>query len=373
MIDAGQPGAGVTNWSFAWVGASNIVLEHHRRTAGTSARAKEIGIPDRDGETSQTHAYYDLGVAGMATHRALAEEIGPGDWWHPTGHLRWFDDPAQTEQLRGVVDHLQSWGYDVGLWDAERVRRLLEPDVRFPTDDTEVAFYRDEGWIDGHSLVARLIDATIESGAATNFGRAVIDIVVKGDRVTEVILAGDHRYRVDAVVNATGPAGGDIAAIVGRTLPMHDEPGLVARIRCDRVPIRRAMHAPHVELRPDRPGHVVLHSREIEALIDSAADMTDLSARLHRLAIDVAPALNASELIDARVVRRPIPIDGFPSVGGINDLGGYYEAITHGGITLGAIIGRLLAHEIIDGTVHELIEPYRPDRFVEIQTAPARA
>jgi hypothetical protein len=58
------------------------------------------------------------------------------------------------------------------------------------------------------------------------------------------------RVVVIAVVNAAGPAAGDIAGFVGRTLPMRDEPGLVARLRCDHVPIRRVMHAPHVELRP---------------------------------------------------------------------------------------------------------------------------
>lgn len=172
-----------------------------------------------------------------------------------------------------------------------------------------------------------------------------------------------HRYKVDAVVNAAGPAGREVAGFVGRTLSMRDEPGLIARLRCDHVPVRRAMHAPHVEIRPDGPGQVVLHSREIDALIDPVADTSDLARRLHDLAVDVVPALRTGELIDARIVRRPIPMDGFPSVGGIDDLAGYYEAVTHSGITLSAVIGRLLTQEIIDGSVDALIEPYRPDRF----------
>jgi glycine/D-amino acid oxidase-like deaminating enzyme len=346
MIDAGQPGAGVSTWTFSWVNASN---------------------------KTETRAYFELNVAGMSAHRELATVLGSGGWWHQTGHLRWFDDPVAVEMLHRAVDLLRSWDYDVAWWDADRVRRLLEPEVRFPADDTEVAFYRDEGWIDGRGLVGQLIDDAVSKGAEVHAGTAVTDIVVKGDHVAEIVVSSGHRYKVDAVVNASGPAGRDVAGLVGRTFPMRDEPGLVARLRCDRVPIRRVMHTPHVQLRPDDQSQVVLHSREIDALIDPATDATDLSGRLHDLAIEVVPTLRTAELIDARVAWRPIPIDGFPSVGGVDDLAGYYEAVAHSGITLSVIIGRVLAQEIVDGTVDKLIAPYRPSRFASVEPGSHRA
>lgn len=343
MMDAGPPGAAVSSWTFGWVNASN---------------------------KTETRAYFDLNVAGMSAHRELAGLLGSGNWWHPTGHLRWSDDPGSTEMLLRAVDLLISWGYDVACWDADRVRRLLEPEVRFPAGDTPVAFYPDEGWIDGRQLVGRLVEDAVSNGAELHAGTAVTDIIVKGDHVAEIVLSNAHRYKVDAVVNAAGPAGREVAGFVGRTLPMRDEPGLIARLRCDHVPVRRAMHAPHVEIRADGPGQVVLHSREIDALIDPAAgptDPADLAGRLHDLAVDVVPALRTGELIRAKIARRPIPIDGFPSVGGLDDLAGYYEAVTHSGITLSAVIGRLLAQEIIDGSVDGLIKPYRPDRFPSVE------
>jgi glycine/D-amino acid oxidase-like deaminating enzyme len=338
MIDAAQPGSGVTSWTFSWVNASN---------------------------KTQTRAYFDLNVAGMAAHRELADSVGGGEWWHQTGHLRWTDTATGSEALRGDVDRLRSWGYDAVLWETDRVHRILEPGVRFPTGVQEVAFYGDEGWVDGRGLVARLVDDAVGSGAEAHVGRPVTDIVVRNDHVTGVVLAGGVHYGVDAVVNAAGPAGRVVARLVGRRLPMRDEPGLVARLACDGVPVGRAMHAPHVELRPDGEGRVVVHSREIDALIDPAADPVDLAGRLRRLAVDVVPSLRRSALLEARVSWRPIPVDEFPSVGGVDGLVGYYEAITHSGITLGVIIGRLLAQEIIDGSVDDLIRPYRPDRFVD--------
>jgi len=151
--------------------------------------------------------------------------------------------------------------------------------------------------------------------------------------------------------------------LVGRRLPLRDEPGMVARLGCERVPIRRAMHSPHVELRPDGADLVAIHSRAIDGLIDQGPESQELAARLYRLAVDVVPALGTAKLVGSTIAMRPIPGDGFPSVGAVDGLSGYYEAITHSGITLGIIIGRLLAREVVEGTVDDLLKPYRPARF----------
>ncbi len=336
MVDAGRPGEGVTNWSFSWVNASN---------------------------KTETKEYFDLNVAGVAAHGHLAATIGPGDWWHPSGHIRWSEDSLGAEQLQDQVDLLTSWGYDATVWEADRARRLLEPEVKFPSDDTPVAVFRDEGWVHGRSLVDRLVSEAESRGAEVCVGSRVVGISLGDGRTSEIVLAGGRKLQVDGVVNAAGPAGADVSALVGRDLPMRDEPGLVARLQGGEVPIRRAMHAPHVELRPDGRDLAVAHSREVDALVDPGQNPAELAVRLHRLAVDVVPALGPSQVVGARVAMRPIPDDGFPSVGAVDGLTGYFEAITHSGITLGIIVGRLLAREIAEGTVDDLVRTFRPGRF----------
>ena len=51
------------------------------------------------------------------------------------------------------------------------------------------------------------------------------------------------------------------------------------------------------------------------------------------------------------------PIRQVPSVPG------YYEAVSHSGITLGAVIGRLLASETATGRRPGLLADFRPERF----------
>ncbi|MBL8128556.1 MAG: FAD-binding oxidoreductase, partial [Chloroflexia bacterium] len=59
----------------------------------------------------------------------------------------------------------------------------------------------------------------------------------------------------------------------------------------------------------------------------------------------------------------PMPADGYPSVGSVSAIPGYYEAITHSGVTLAPLIGRSLAATILGQPPDPLFAPYRPDRF----------
>ena len=337
FLDRGEPGAGVTDWTFSWVNASN---------------------------KTQTRDYFELSAAGVSAHYQMAAQIGADGWWHPTGHLRWADTSGATEALQAKVGQLASWGYEVVLWEAERVRRLLEPSVRFPADDTPVAVYLREGWLDGRALTAKLVGDALRRGARAMFGTTARAIVTAQGRVAAVVTGDAEHHRVDAVVNAAGPDGATIAALIGRVLPMRYEPGLVARLRCGNVPIHRVMHAPHIELRPAGHGQIVLHSREIDSQLVSHEQFSQVLVRdLHALALDALPALTGSAVAGAKAMSRPIPADGFPSVGALDDVPGYYEAIAHSGVTLAAIIGEALAQEITDGEISPLMRPYRPGRL----------
>ena len=337
LVDAGRPGEGVTDWSFSWVNASNKTVRR---------------------------SYFDLNVAGMAAHRELAAAIGPDSWWYPSGHLRWADDPAAEAKFLETAELLASWGYRVELSTGAEVRRRLEPALALP-DEVPVVLYPDEAWVHGRHLVGRLVGEVVAAGAELRSGTEVRDIGTDADgSVRTVALSDGSSLDVDAVVNAAGPDASHVAGLVGRHLPMRREPGIVTRIDCGaQLPIHRAMHAPHIEIRPDGDGSMVLHSREIDALIDTGEETAQLARLLHELVQQVVPALADSRITQARVAERPIPADGFPSVGAVPSVPGYHEAVSHSGITLGPVLGRLLAAEIVSGERDEMLADFRPERF----------
>jgi len=336
FIDAGQPGEEATNWSFSWVNASN-------KTARRS--------------------YFDLSVAGMAACRELAATIGPGSWWYPSGHLRWADDPAAEAKLLKTAELLASWDYEVEVCTGVEVRSRLEPALVLP-DEASVLFYRDEGWLHGRHLVSRLVGLAAELGAECRFGVPVSGIGVASDgSVRAVALSDGSSVDADVVVNAAGRDAAAVAGLIARQLPMRREPGFVARIGGAEVPVHRALHAPHIEIRPDGSASAVLHSREVDALIDTGEDQAVLARLLHKAARHVVPKLGEFRIAATRVAERPIPADGFPSVGAVPSVPGYYEAVSHSGITLGPLIGRLLAAEILSGMADDMLADFRPVRF----------
>ena len=336
LIDAGHPGEGVTNWSFSWVNASN---------------------------KTERRSYFDLNVAGMAACRELAGAIGPDSWWHPDGHLRWADDPAAEAKLLQTAELLAAWDYRVEVRTGAEVRRRLEPALEVP-DQVPVVFYPDEAWVHGRHLVGRLVGQAAELGAVCRFGTAVSGIATGADgSIRTVALSDGSSLDVDVVVNAAGPDASHVAGLITRHLPTRRDPGAITRLGCDQVPVHRAMHAPHIEIRPDGDDSVVLHSREVDALIDTGEDPAELGRLLHESARRVVPELGSSRIAATRVADRPIPGDGFPSAGAVPSVPGYYEAVSHSAITLGPVIGRLLASEILGGSTDGMLADFRPERF----------
>jgi glycine/D-amino acid oxidase-like deaminating enzyme len=334
LIDGAEPGSGTTSTSFAWVNANNKL--------------------PRD--------YFELNLAGMHEHGRLHDEIG-GGWLHPTGNLIWAED---QESLEGRVERLRSWSYLAEMLPASAVIEKLEPGAALP--EVRIAHFPEESWADAPALTRKLVEAS-GNGMQTRFGDEVQGIEFHGEEVTLRLESGDV-IRADSVVNATGARAASVAKMVERDLPLDVFPGLLVRAAVGGEPLRHLMHTPRINVRPDGDGYVLLHHDSIdERLTDDFAGAEDpLCAELLQRARRVLPVLQEAEIVEARFGMRPVPADGHSCVGALSRIPGYYEAVTHSGVTLGPLVGRLLAREILTGKVDPLIAPFRPDRFAETRT-----
>ncbi len=338
LIDGAEPGSGTTSTSFAWVNANNKL--------------------PRD--------YFELNVAGMGEHERLRDEIG-GDWLYTTGNLIWAADEEQ-ENLEKRVERLRSWSYAAEMLPASTVNEKLEPGAIFPDTEIRIAHFPEESWTDAPALTRTLVEAAVRNGAHKLFGNAVRGIDVDGEGVT--LQLKDGEVHADAVVNATGAKANSVAEMVGRELPLDVFPGLLVRVAVPGEPLRHLMHTPRINVRPDGPGYVLLHHDSVdERLTDDFAGTEDpLCAELLERARLVLPSLEEAVVVEARFGMRPVPADGHSCVGALSAIPGYYEAVTHSGVTLGPLIGRLLAREILTDEVDPLIAPFRADRFPSTQT-----
>jgi glycine/D-amino acid oxidase-like deaminating enzyme len=338
MIDRAEPGSGTTSTSFAWVNANNKL--------------------PRD--------YFELNLAGMREHVRLRDEMGR-DWLYSTGNLIWAAGEEQ-ENLEKRVERLRSWSYTAEMLPASTVNEKLEPGAAFPDPAVRISYFPEESWVDAPALTRALVESAARNGAHKHFGNAVRGIEVEGEGVMLQLESSDTVH-ADVVVNATGAKAASVAEMVGRELPLDVFPGLLVRVAVPGEPLRHLMHTPHINVRPDGPGYVLLHHDSVdERLTDDFAGTEDpLCAELLERARLVLPALEAAEVVEARFGMRPVPADGHSCVGALSAIPGYYEAVTHSGVTLGPLIGCLLAREILIGEVDPLIAPFRADRLPSTQ------
>ena len=212
-----------------------------------------------------------------------------------------------------------------------------------------VAYFPKESWVDAPLLTHTLISLARQNGADAYFGKPVEFVEMDGRRVKGVTLSGSTRLPADAVVNAAGPDADRIAATVERRLPLAPKSGLLVRVRTEEEFVSRLVHTPRVNLRPDGPRSLLLHHGSVDEKLAEGRPPEVLGFELLARAQEMVSELEAAEVEEVRVGVRPIPVDGYPCVGAAADISGYYEAVTHSGITLGPLVGRLLAQEVLTG------------------------
>jgi glycine/D-amino acid oxidase-like deaminating enzyme len=78
----------------------------------------------------------------------------------------------------------------------------------------------------------------------------------------------------------------------------------------------------------------------------------------------VFPAARDVTVAEYRVGVRPMPSDGHTIAGRVPGFGNAWMIATHSAITLGALLGGLIADEIVRGASSAMLAPFRPDRFV---------
>lgn len=78
-------------------------------------------------------------------------------------------------------------------------------------------------------------------------------------------------------------------------------------------------------------------------------------------AAEICPGLKGAKLGSWSCAKYPYPLDGHPIVGWLPGLENVYVAVTHSGATLGPLLGRLVAAEVL-GEPQEMLQHYRPDR-----------
>ncbi len=335
-LDAGVPGGGTSGASFAWLNAVR----------------------------KEPEAYHRLNAAGMTAHRELSRELGGDAGYHDGGSLEWAEGADEERELRDRVRRLASRGYPAEWITRERATGL-ERGLAIPDHVREVAFYAADAWLDAPRLIGRLLAAAGARGADIREGAPVRSLRSRGSRV-EAAVGDDTEMVAQSFLVCVGPATQAFLDPLRVVIPVGRVPGFLAVTARPAQPLHRVVHAPGIHLRPDAGGGLLLGAEDVDSLAANAgppAALGEAAALLLERAARVFPSARPVKVVDTRLGVRPMPADHHTIAGRIPGFANAWMIATHSGVTLGPLLGRLLADEIVRGVPSSMLVPFRPERF----------
>ena len=251
----------------------------------------------------------------------------------------------------------------------------LEPDLsRDAIGDAQIAYYPDDGLVDPVRFAAAMMGAAARRhGAELRLGAHVTGAAVESGRIVAVRTHDGERHEADVFVNCAGRWVNDVVENApDLSIPMAPTVGFLAFTPPAPTTISRPLHTPGVNIRPDGAGRLMMASAatDRQSSLEEPAGASSVPARdLMRKTARLIPALREMKPEATRTMLRSIPLDDVAVLGPFPHVENYYLCVTHSGVTLAPLLGKLVAEEIVDGEATMDLEPFRPTRFAGGGTA----
>jgi glycine/D-amino acid oxidase-like deaminating enzyme len=303
---------------------------------------------------------------------------------YPTRYVWVLYDEDERAALAPMQEMWDAHGARARIVEAEAVLRAVpvleggEPPVGGVIG--EAAIVHHDAAVYAYMLAAR------ESGVRLRTGERATELELDGDRAAGVRTDAGELIRADAVVNAAGTWGGDVARLAGVHLPIEPRRGFIlvtepvagrAGEPLVRHKVYTAQYVANVAsvaagletsavVEGTRAGTVLIGASRERVGFDRTVSLPVLRRLAHQ-AITLFPALAQVAAIRTYCGFRPYSPDHLPVVGADPRVPGLLHACGHegGGIGLAAATGYLIA-QVLTGARPDIdLTSYRPDRFAE--------
>lgn len=343
LFEKVAPAQGATRNSFAWVNA--FADEPHYRA---------------------------LRLESIAAYHALDRALSLGMVWG--GYLDWASDVTEAAAVRATALQLDGSAYPAQTVVARQIAQL---DPHLVTGPLSTAIYSSiDAHLDPIEVTRRFLAAATATGAHVFYPCELTALDLEGGRLRGVRTT-QGSFALDRLVVAAGVDTPRLLAMAGFALALRHAPGILAH-SASVAPLTRLVHdAPGgLEFKqmangsvvgtdapnpPDIPAHHEIRTHAVDF-------PTEELRRWHgeRIIGKIArflPGIQGVPLERLTLGFRPMPGDGLPVMGSLPTCPTIHVAVTHSGVTLAPIVGRLTAQEVLSGSPAELFAPYRPERF----------
>lgn len=357
VFDKNYPGNGTSQISYAWVNANG----------------------------KEPTSYHDLNAHAIDEHkRWQASHPASPRWLLETGTLEWAADELSLRQLAQRAAKLTTLDYPV----EKRSRAALlgaMPELRLDPRVQHAWSFPSECLLYPSLFIASLLADLRTSGGQLVCNNEVTTLTESAQDVHLTLASGDE-WRGDQLVLATGRWAPELISQCGLELAMTDanraDPvacSFLAQTQPLPIPLRCNLITPELNVRPDGGGRLMLQALDLDQHADPARPVSpdgmigkEMLRRLRRLFKNTEGA--RIERIETG--QRSRPADGLPALGYISESTRVYLMVSHSGMTLAPLLGRLVAEEMLSGTPSPMLSGFAPHRLLRplsevAKTAPA--
>ncbi|CAI0901190.1 Monomeric sarcosine oxidase [Serratia entomophila] len=231
----------------------------------------------------------------------------------------------------------------------------LEPAMNAPPPRAHYA--NRDGAVEPADATRALLDKACSLGALLKTQTPVTGFIKEGARIVG-ITTPQGALGADCIVLACGTGIPPLLSTLGVSLPIEASPAILLRYRVAAPVVNTLISGDDLEVRHDRCENLL------------AAEDYPVSGDIGALASETLAAIKSrlrgtasASLLSQSVAQRPVPQDGRPVMGFIDDMPGIYVAAMHPGVTCAATIGRMASEELAAGNNPDIPESYRPARF----------
>jgi glycine/D-amino acid oxidase-like deaminating enzyme len=353
----------------ARAGADVILLTDGNLASETSGRS----LAWLNSAGAHSDHYHRFRMAAIDRYRTLSAQHPGLDWLRFGGGLAWMS-ADQTDELHRRHHDALARGYDSRLLSADLVPAVV-PGVSPDAVPLAGAIWNPgEGWADLPSLVRFLADDLLTRGGRLITHAGHCRVLTKAGRVTGVRSERGDDLAVHTAVLATGTAVPAAVAELGLAIPDANAMCLLVSTKPLQHKLTAVLNTPRASVRPTPYGALVVDSDWTATRIDKTADgrYRVLPGTVEELLAEASALLTDNPVLESewyRIGPKPIPADGEPVLGRIDDVPGLYVAFTHSGATLALLVGELLAYEILQGESHPMLVDFNANRFARANAA----
>lgn len=359
VADAVVIGAGVLGCSVAYhltkKGVKVIVLEKANIGSGTSA----TGVGAVNVQSKGPGFYLEMNMASSAYYPEFAAGLDGDIEYVPSGGCHIAETEAEMKKRVAFMEEQKKTpGFKVEYFfgkDVLEIEPALSPDVAgltfCPLDAMINPFLL--AWVTART--ARRLGAVFETGTE------VTDIQSLG-KGYKILTAKQEIFEAPIVVNCAGTGAKAIGAMAGADLQIDPMKGqLLVTERLPRV-FRHLVST----LGQTASGNILIGATAHFGVDDTHVHYTDIKAMASR-AVRLVPLLGKVSLIRSWAGIRPYPADGYPILGQVPGLPGFYVAAGHSGFTLTPIVGKIMSEMIVAGKT-SYNEHFAVDRVFRVPT-----